>query len=335
MAVSFVAVAALALFEMRTQPVQSPATPAERRKLVVLPFENLGPPEDAYFAAGMTEEITSRLGRVGSLGVISRNSAFRYAGTEKTNRQIGEALGVGFVLEGTVRWARQAEGQGRVCITPQLIRVDDDTQLWSDSYDRVLDDFFAVQSEIAEAVVGQLGVALLPAEQRAIAARPTQSLEAHQAYLRGLEYYWDPDLAKESLEDAVRMFERAVSHDPAFVAARGLLSEAHSRLYWYWYDKSPERLEAAREAAPGHQGRDGRARRGVVPGRRRGVHEARLAGIGASVPKTDGRCVDVLAGRARRAFADYRRMKLKAFTTCRMSSLVYVSSQWPVRLAPG
>ncbi len=108
---------------------------------------------------------------------------------------------------------------------------------------------FAVQSEIAGAVVGQLGVALLPDEQRAIATRPTESLEAYQAYLRGLEYYWDPDFTKESYELAVRMFERAVGHDPAFVAAHGFLSEAHSALYWFWYDRSPGRLDAAREAA--------------------------------------------------------------------------------------
>ena len=233
---------------LRSDGVKEPADTALPR-IVVLPFENLGLAEDAYFAAGMTEEITSRLGRVSGLGVISRNSAIRYAGTEKTMRQIGEELGVGFVLEGTVRWARQAEGSGRVRITPQLIRVADDTHLWADSYERLLDDIFAVQSEIAEAVVGQLGVALLPGEQRAIAARPTQSMEAHQAYLRGLEYYWDPDDTKESYELAVRMFERAVGHDPAFVAAHSLLSEAHSALYLLAYDRSPERLEAAREAA--------------------------------------------------------------------------------------
>jgi len=233
----------------RELPALVSDTPAERKKLVVLPFENLGPPEDAYFAAGMTEEITNRLARVSGLGVISRTSAVQYDRTGKTIRQIGSDLGVGFVLAGSVRWERRAEGPGRVRISPQLIRVTDDTHLWASSYDRVLDDIFAVQSEIAEAVVGRLGVALLPAEQRAIAARPTKSLKAHQAYLRGLEYFWDPDLAKESHELAIRMFERAVGHDPAFVAAHSLLSETHSSLYWFGYDRSPECLEAAREAA--------------------------------------------------------------------------------------
>jgi TolB-like protein/Flp pilus assembly protein TadD len=247
-AASFVAAGALALFQMRRES-KSPPPSAERQKLVVLPFENLGPPEDAYFAAGMTEEITSRLARVSGLGVISRTSAVQYDRAGKSVEQIGSDFGVGFVLEGSVRWERQSEGAGRVRVTPRLIRVADNTDVWADSYDRLLDDIFAVQSEIAEAVVARLDVALLPGEQRAIAARPTQSLEAHQAYLRGLEYNWDPDQAKESLELAVRMFERAVGHDPAFVAAHGLLSEAHSLQYWYWHDRSPERLEAAREAA--------------------------------------------------------------------------------------
>jgi serine/threonine-protein kinase len=217
--------------------------------LAVLPFENLGSPEDAYFAAGMTEEITSRLAQVSGLGVISRSSAIRYEGTEKSIRQIGEELGVGFVLEGTVRWAPQPEGPGRVRITPQLIRVADDTHVWANSYDRVLNDIFAIQSEIAQTVVGQLGVTLLPQEQQSIEARPTESLEAYQAYLRGIDYLTDPDWAKESSEAAVRMFEQAVGHDPAFVAAHGLLSEAHTNMYWHEIDKTPERRKAAREAA--------------------------------------------------------------------------------------
>ena len=257
-AVGLVAVAALAFLltrhrstspspQSKTQLAQSPASP-DRTMLVVLPFENLGAPEDAYFAAGMTEEITSRLARVSGLGVISRSSAIRYQGTEKTKKQIGEELGVGFVLEGTVRWDRRGEGPGRVRITPELIRVADDTHVWADSYDRVLDDIFAAQSEIAEAVVEQLGVTLLPLEQAALEARPTESMEAYQAYLRGLEH-WNLNLwmgTRESFEVAVQMFERAVEHDPAFVEAHALLAQAHVSMYAY--DRTPERLARAREA---------------------------------------------------------------------------------------
>ncbi len=220
--------------------------PTEQKRLVVLPFENLGAPEDAYFAAGITDEITSRLAQVSGLGVISRTSAVQYDRTGKTTKEIGEDLDVGFVLEGTVRWDRRGDGPGRVRITPQLIRVSDDTHLWADSYDRVLEDVFASQSEIAGAVVEELGITLIPEEQQALAARPTESLEAYQAYLRGLEHLNDPDATRESLSLAVQSFERAVELDPSFVAAHASLARAH--LYLSQYDRTPERLSMAREA---------------------------------------------------------------------------------------
>lgn len=149
----------------------------EKLRLVVLPFENLGSAEDEYFADGMTEEITSRLAKISSLGVISRKSAVLYAGTEKTIQQIGEELDVDFVLEGTVRWTLTPEGQGRVKITPQLIQVSDDTHVWADSFDRVVDDVFEIQSNIAQIVVDKLGITLLEAEQEAVVTRPHYSQE--------------------------------------------------------------------------------------------------------------------------------------------------------------
>lgn len=106
-----------------------PAEGADRTMVVVLPFENLGPAEDEYFAAGMADEITSRLASVKGLGVISRKSAMGYTGTDKSIRQIGDELGVAYILEGTIRWARAGAGASRVRITPQLIRVRDDTQV--------------------------------------------------------------------------------------------------------------------------------------------------------------------------------------------------------------
>jgi serine/threonine protein kinase len=139
-------------------------------RLVVLPFSNLGEADEAYFAAGMTEEITARLAKVAGLRVISRTSAARYSGSSATVADIGKGLDVQFVLEGSVRWTRGPEaGSSRIRITPQLIRVADDTHLWAETYDRTLDDVFEVQSEIAQAVVSSLGVALLPPER----TRPT------------------------------------------------------------------------------------------------------------------------------------------------------------------
>ena len=131
-----------------------------QHKIVILPFENLGAPEDEYFADGMTEEITSRLAALEGLSVISRASAMRYKNPEIPLEQIGSDLGVDYVLDGTVRWQRSADGPARVRVTPQLIRVDEDTSLWTSSYDAVLADIFQVQSEIAVQVSEALGVAL-------------------------------------------------------------------------------------------------------------------------------------------------------------------------------
>ena len=129
--------------------------------IVVLPFENLGAPDDEYFADGITEEITSRLAAVSGLRVRSRTSAMQYKERRPPLRQIGQELDVGYVLEGTIRWDRGETGHGRVRITPQLIRVSDDSHMWSERYDRVLEDIFAVQSDIAEQVISQLQANLL------------------------------------------------------------------------------------------------------------------------------------------------------------------------------
>jgi TolB-like protein/Flp pilus assembly protein TadD/predicted Ser/Thr protein kinase len=229
------------------------ATLAERTMIAVLPLENLGPPEDEYFATGITDEITGRLAAVSSLGVISRTSAAQYAGTTKTTRQIGEELGIEYLLQGTVRWARGAEGSSRVRISPQLIRVSDDTTLWAQTYDAVIEDIFEVQSNIARGVVDQLGVVLLEPEARATQSIPTENQEAYQAYLRGMRH-WDDG---ESLE-ASRSFQEAVALDPEFALAYARLAAVLSRLRFYGEDLSEgprvqaeQALDRAIELAPG------------------------------------------------------------------------------------
>jgi TolB-like protein len=226
------------------QPAPKEAIP----RIVVLPFENLGPPEDEYFADGLTSEIINRLAVVSGLEVISRTSAMRYKDTDSTIPQIGAELEVDYALEGEVRWEREAEGHGRVRITPQLIRVATDSNLWSERYDRVLEDIFAVQSDIAEQVIFQLQATLLEPERRAIEARPTDNMEAFQAYLLGAQYRWSS--AEERHQRlTVEMLERAVELDPEFALAHAALCEAHSRLYHYRYDFTSERLETARVSA--------------------------------------------------------------------------------------
>jgi serine/threonine-protein kinase len=216
--------------------------------IVVLPFENLGSPDDKYFADGITEEVTSRLASVHQLGVISRQSAVQYDRTGKTIKQIGRDLGVDYALEGTVRWDRGLEGRSRVRVTPQLIRVADDTNLWSERYERVIEDIFAVQSEIAEKVISQLDITLLEPERRIVEARPTDNLEAYNAYLRGVDHYGRAGIPEEKYRMAIQMFEMAVELDPEFALAYTMLSEAHSRMYHYGYDRTEGRVSMAKEA---------------------------------------------------------------------------------------
>jgi non-specific serine/threonine protein kinase len=226
------------------------STPATDRRMmaVVLPFDNLGSKEDAYFAAGMTDELTSRLSVVKDIGVISRTSAKQYDRTGKTMRQIGEDLGVDYVVEGSVRFAKTPGGTGRVRITALLIHVADDTQMWSDTYDRDIDDVFTVQTEIASNVVDELGVTLGAGEREKVAEAPTDNMEAYEAYVRGKEYN-DPtgDFVAEDVE-TVRLLELATELDPGFLDAWAELSKHHSNVYNSPFDKTQARIDAARDA---------------------------------------------------------------------------------------
>ncbi len=222
----------------------------DRQRIVVLPFENLGPPEDAYFASGITEEITSRLAAIHGLAVISRTSALQYERARKSVKEIGRELGVDYVLEGSVRWERPPSGPSRVRVTPQLIRVADDTHLWAERYDRDGGEIFKVQSEIAEQVIAQLNVSLLQPERQFLDARPTASLEAYQAYLRGRAHMenFAPVYSEEAGKDAVEGFERAVALDPRFAEAWAGLSLAESAITQGGFDPSGKALERSKTA---------------------------------------------------------------------------------------
>ncbi len=224
--------------------------PPQRKMLVVLPFENLGSPEDEYFADGVTEELTARLASIGELGVIARTSAMKYKETNKTIRQIGEELGVEYILEGTIRWQR-TNGGSRVRVTPQLIRVSDEIHLWAEVYEKNMIDIFQVQSEIASQVAENLNITLISSEQQAIEGMPTENPDAYHAYLRGLEYS-KRDLKWSSTEEdylmAVRMFERATQLDNTFALAYAKLSLSQRNLYHFCYHPK-ESLEKARDAA--------------------------------------------------------------------------------------
>jgi len=220
----------------------------QRKSIAVIPFENLSDdPENAFFAAGIHDDILSQLSKIRDLTVISRTSVMQYAGTEKDMRTIANELGVGAILEGSVRRAG-----GQVRIVTQLIDAKADAHLWSETYDRELTvaNVFAIQSEIAERIAQALKAELSPEEKERIASRPTDSPEAYDFYLRGKEYFHrGQSTGAENYRIAQQMYERAVELDPQFALAHASLSRVHSLFYWVSFDRSAERLSQAREAA--------------------------------------------------------------------------------------
>jgi len=225
-----------------------PASAAGPQTVAVLPFENLGRPEDAYFADGMTEELGNRLTGLSGLRVIARSSAKQYKGTTKPLRQIGQELGATYVLEGTVRWEKAGDTTSRIRVSPELIRVSDGTSVWAHGYDAVMSGVFSVQSEIAEQVAGALNVALAAPEREALGARPTANAQAYDLYLQGHSYY-QRDYSEHNLKSAETLLRQAIELDSGFALAWAELAQVHDRTYWFYYDRTDQRLELARAAA--------------------------------------------------------------------------------------
>jgi len=216
-------------------------------RLVVLPFENLGPVEDEYFAAGITDAITARLAGIHGLGVISRQSAIQYKKREEDTRQIAEELDVDYILEGTVQRERPSDPTSRVRIIPQLIKASDDTHMWAQTYDNDMSEVFRVQSDLAERVAQALDVTLLEPDRQALASEPTENMEAYGYYLRGNEYYHRSS-DENDMRIAIRMYKKAIKLDPKLALAYTQLSRANLNMYWFHYDHSEERLAMAKQA---------------------------------------------------------------------------------------
>ena len=191
-----------------------------------------------------------RLSKLQGLGVISRTSALQYKKTAKSIKQIGDELGVEYVLEGTVRWQHDSNGKDRVRVTPQLIRVSDDTNIWTEQMDRAMAEIFQVQSEIAEQVVNQLDLNVLEPERRAIWTQPTNNLEAYDLWLQALEHQRKADATGnlEELEKSTQIAERVVKLDPNFVLSYVMQCHHHRWLYFTGYDRTEERLRKAKAA---------------------------------------------------------------------------------------
>jgi TolB-like protein/class 3 adenylate cyclase/Flp pilus assembly protein TadD len=218
---------------------------APEKSIAVLPFENLSEDKaNAYFADGIQEEILTRLSQIADLKVISRTSTQHYKSVPEDLPEIGRQLGVAHILEGSVQKSGDA-----VRVNVQLIKAANDSHLWADTYDRRLTDIFSVESEVAKAIADQLRAKLTGPEEQVIAAKPTENVEAHDAYLRGIDFFSRPGQTPENLKKAATLFAEAVRLDPKFAQAWAGLSRVNARLYFDQIDASPSRKEAARTAA--------------------------------------------------------------------------------------
>ncbi len=203
--------------------------PTGRIMLVVLPFENLsGEPDQNYFSEGLTEEMIAQLGRLHPrrLGVIARTTAMHYKGTSKRADQIGQELGVHYILEGSVR-----RTPDRVRITAQLIQTSDQTHLWAETYDRKLADVLDIQRDVARRISRSLAVELIPEQQAALGRSSTKNTAAHEAYLKG-RYFWNRR-TEEGFAKALEYFDQAIRHDPGYALAYAGLADAYDSLGLY------------------------------------------------------------------------------------------------------
>lgn len=246
-AAALTALAALATAGSVVAVLGRRAAPRQTVRLAVLPFENLGPPEVAYFASGITAEVAATLAAIPDLLVVGTAEAPGRAAAPAGSPESGAGGGVEHVLGGSVRWSGGTDRTSVVRITPRLIRARDGATVWSRVYERTTSDVFVVQSEIAREVALHLDVVLTI--DRADERRPagTKDPLAHDAYLRGM---FDVG-ALENEEDqlrAVRMFEEAVDRDPDFLAAYVALARTNALLFHFGVDRSPQRLDAARQA---------------------------------------------------------------------------------------
>jgi eukaryotic-like serine/threonine-protein kinase len=220
-----------------------PSIRAPKRSIAVLPFASLSKDKrNNYFADGVQDEILFNLAKVSQLKVISRTSVMTYCpGGNRNLRSIAESLGVANVVEGTVRRDRN-----RVRITIRLVAARNDSTIWADSYDRDLDDIFAIQSEVAQTIADKLTATLSPEEKKRIEEKPTKNLKAYDLYLQAKLMVGDIKLNyvfgnfEKKLRRAVDLLEQAVQLDPNFTLAYCACAEAHDLLYLY-YDPTSER----------------------------------------------------------------------------------------------
>jgi TolB-like protein/Tfp pilus assembly protein PilF len=214
------------------------------RSIAVLPFQNLSDEkENAYFADGVQDDLLTNLSKIGDLKVISRTSVMPYRATQSNAREIGKALGVGTILEGSVRRVGN-----RVRVNVQLINVANDQHIWAEDYDRELTDVFAIQSDLAQKIAGELRAKLSPTEKAQIERKPTENSEAYLVFVEGHDLLTRPDRLRADTERAEKLFEKATRLDPNFARAFAALGWVEDWMY-HSFDPTPARKAKALAAA--------------------------------------------------------------------------------------
>lgn len=227
-------------------PISAPAP----RSVAVLPFLNLsGSPEDEYLSDGITDEVIGALAKVESLRVVARTSSFAFKGTQQDIRMIGKALNVASVLEGSIQ-----KSAGQIRVTTQLIDVGSGYHLWSERYDRKIENIFAIEDDIAECVARALKVILHEKERRALSRIPTANAQAYEYYLRGRQFLLQT--RRRSLQFARDMYLKAIDLDPAYALAYAGLADSICHLCTYYpatevdLDEADRASKLALELAP-------------------------------------------------------------------------------------
>ncbi len=214
------------------------------RSIAVLPFQNLSDEkENAYFADGVQDDLLTNLSKIGDLKVISRTSVMPYRATQSNARDIGKALGVGTILEGSVRRVGN-----RVRVNVQLINAENDQHIWAEDYDRELTDVFAIQSDLAQKIAGELRAKLSPTEKAQIERKPTENSEAYLAFVEGHNLLTRPDRLRADTEKTEQLFEKATRLDPNFARAFAALAWVDDWMY-HSFDPTPVRRAKAQAAA--------------------------------------------------------------------------------------
>jgi len=233
--------AGLVFFGRYTSSRQSPKT--AEKSIAVLPFENRSEDKaNAYFAEGVQDEILTRLSKIADLKVTSRTSTQHYKSVPENLAEIAKQLGVAHILEGSVQKSGDA-----VRVNVQLIKADNDSQVWAETFDRKLTDIFSVESDVAKAIADQLRAHITRQEEQVIAAKPTKNIEAYDAYLRG-RYFWNKRTS-DGIKHAIEHFQQSIARDPDFALGHAGLADSYIALTFYNFAAPHETMPKAKESA--------------------------------------------------------------------------------------